>query len=409
MLEKIFQSKRHKASGYRSRLLAAFAATFGLTACSESNFQGGATKVQETIDEITIPGTETKTLGEPVPVKNGLVNLKFSPAGDGQVDGNKVRRPLIVYFALDITQSMGPNIQAIKDNIARFVTELQGKGFEPRIGMVTFRDAVTETFSLSSDVDAFKNFVSSLKATGGQYANEASLLALEEVLKRMASEDSSSDALRTVLLVTDNPGHRGTDTHSGISSSECELASTVSAFNALSKADQERTRVYHSVSPFVARVVSPCSGFNDAKAQMSRFLSDIFPSVSKEDRGSELQWPFTGDTLVNEFVGKLEKTLPPVEAVCLATSAELLLDGQRKAKWQPVNKADVLEAHLKKQSLEIPRAISKGDLPAFEAGSPQLKVTRCCVVSSKVESKDLDTCDLEREQIVDFKLEVKED
>jgi hypothetical protein len=182
----------------------------------------------------------------------------------------------------------------------------------------------------------------------------------------------------------------------------------VKAFNDLPKSDQERTRLYHSVSPFLTRVVSPCTGFNDAKAQMGRFLADVFPSVPQADRGGELRWPFTGDTLVTEFIGKLEKTLPPIEALCLATSAELLLDGSVKTEWSPKSKADVLAAHKNSESLEIPRAISKADLKSFESGSPQLKVKRCCIVSSKIKSNELDTCDLEREQVVDFKIEIVE-
>src|SRR5438552_11772757 len=55
-------------------------------------------------------------------------------------------RPVDIVFVLDITESMQPYIDAVKQNIITFAQDLQSNNRDYRLGLVTFEDYVVSKF-----------------------------------------------------------------------------------------------------------------------------------------------------------------------------------------------------------------------------------------------------------------------
>jgi len=77
---------------------------------------------------------------------------------------------------LDVTESMQPYIDAVKQNVIQFAQDLSANNRDYRLGLVTFEDYVVSKFpdcncayrnSFTSDVHQFTDWVSSLHAGGG--------------------------------------------------------------------------------------------------------------------------------------------------------------------------------------------------------------------------------------------------
>ena len=65
--------------------------------------------------------------------------LDFRGVGQG--------RPVDIVFVLDVTESMQPYIDAVKQNIIKFVNDLASNNRDYRLGLVTFEDYVVSAYA----------------------------------------------------------------------------------------------------------------------------------------------------------------------------------------------------------------------------------------------------------------------
>lgn len=108
-------------------------------------------------------------------------------------------------FALDITGSMQPQIDAVMANLNSFTNNMRTAGIDYRLGLVLFSDNVERVFQPTADPDVFINWINKVKAYGGGDEKENALEALNAVLERITFRE---DANRVVILVTDAPYHQ---------------------------------------------------------------------------------------------------------------------------------------------------------------------------------------------------------
>src|SRR5271156_753356 len=110
--------------------------------------------------------------------------LDFRGAGQG--------RPVDIVFVLDITESMQPYIDAVKQNVISFAQDLAANSRDYRLGLVTFEDYVVSAYpdcncayrnSFTSDVKQFTDWVGTLHAGGGGDIPEDQLDALSYAAK----------------------------------------------------------------------------------------------------------------------------------------------------------------------------------------------------------------------------------
>jgi hypothetical protein len=134
--------------------------------------------------------------------------LDFRGVGQG--------RPVDIVFVLDVTESMQPYIDAVKQNIIQFVQDLAANNRDYRLGLVTFEDYVISKYpdcnceyrnTMTSDVQKFIGWVSTLHAGGGGDIPEDQL----DGLAYAASLPFRPAAQGIVILVTDAPSHKAGD------------------------------------------------------------------------------------------------------------------------------------------------------------------------------------------------------
>jgi hypothetical protein len=237
-------------------------------------------------------------------------------------------------------------------------------------------------FALSEDVDQFKAFLGGLSATGGGDAQEAALLAAEESMRALAMEEKRPDALKVILVITDNPGHHGVAPH------DCTIDTTKTVFNALDAAEQKLVKLFYSTS-----TGSPCGGFATATAQFDALLGGILPGVTDAaQRGRHIAFPFTGDELVTTFAELLTQVTPPIDLVCLDKAATIKLDGSDKFSWSATDLAAVYGLFKAGKPVSIDKVLSEAELAAYKAGKITADAQRCCVSKAAAEAGSFGSC-----------------
>jgi hypothetical protein len=134
--------------------------------------------------------------------------LDFRGVGQG--------RPVDIVFVLDVTESMQPYIDAVKQNIINFANDLASNNRDYRLGLVTFEDYVVSASpdcncdyrnQMTSNVNQFIGWVGSLHAGGGGDIPEDQLDALDYAAKFPFRPQAQG----IVIIVTDAPPHHDGD------------------------------------------------------------------------------------------------------------------------------------------------------------------------------------------------------
>ncbi|MBN1483609.1 MAG: VWA domain-containing protein [Chloroflexia bacterium] len=120
-------------------------------------------------------------------------------------------RPVDIVFVLDTTGSMGNYIEGIKDTAIAFAQTLENRNRDYRLALVTFGDAVRQSYSFTDRVDQFSEWMESQIADGGDDNPENPLAAMQEA----AGFSFRSSAQRVFILITDAPAHQYGDPDDG--------------------------------------------------------------------------------------------------------------------------------------------------------------------------------------------------
>jgi hypothetical protein len=168
-----------------------------------------------------------------VEVDFGLTDQNGAPVGNLRVDNVKVfengepakildfrgqgqGRPVDIIFVLDVTESMQPYIDAVKQNVIAFAQDLARNNRDYRLGLVTFEDYVVSAAAdcncdyrkkMTSSVQEFTNWVGTLHAGGGGDIPEDQL----DALAYASTFPFRPEAQGIVIIVTDAPDHHAGD------------------------------------------------------------------------------------------------------------------------------------------------------------------------------------------------------
>lgn len=179
------------------------------------------------------PGLEHFDSDGGVQLDFGLTDSNGNPVGNLRPDNVKVfedgkqakildfrgvgqGRPVDIVFVMDVTESMQPYIDAVKQNIISFAQDLAANNRDYRLGLVTFEDYVISKYpdcncpyrsAMTSDVHQFIDWVSGLHAGGGGDIPEDQL----DALAYAASFPFRPEAEGIIILVTDAPPHHAGD------------------------------------------------------------------------------------------------------------------------------------------------------------------------------------------------------
>jgi hypothetical protein len=179
------------------------------------------------------PGLEHFDTDGGVQLDFGLTDQNGNPVGSLRPDNVKVfedgkeakiidfrgvgqGRPVDIVFVLDVTESMQPYIDAVKQNVIAFAQDLQANSRDYRLGLVTFEDYVVSAYpdcncayrnSFTSDVKQFTDWVGTLHAGGGGDIPEDQLDALAYAAKFPFRPEAEG----IIIIVTDAPPHHDGD------------------------------------------------------------------------------------------------------------------------------------------------------------------------------------------------------
>jgi len=179
------------------------------------------------------PGLEHFDADGGVQLDFGLTDQNGNPVGNLRPDNVKVfedgkeakiidfrglgqGRPVDIVFVLDVTESMQPYIDAVKQNVIAFAQDLQSNSRDYRLGLVTFEDYVVSAYpdcncayrnSFTSDVKQFTDWVGTLHAGGGGDIPEDQLDALAYAAKFPFRPEAEG----IIIIVTDAPPHHDGD------------------------------------------------------------------------------------------------------------------------------------------------------------------------------------------------------
>ncbi|MGH7905136.1 MAG: FHA domain-containing protein [Candidatus Binataceae bacterium] len=125
-------------------------------------------------------------------------------------------RPVDIVFVMDVTESMQPYIDAVKQNMIAFARDLGANNRDYRLGLVTFEDYVVSKYpdcncayrnTMTSNVNQFISWVGSLHAGGGGDIPEDQLDALAYASKFPFRPEAQA----ILILITDAPPHHKGD------------------------------------------------------------------------------------------------------------------------------------------------------------------------------------------------------
>lgn len=310
-----------------------------------------------------------------------------SPAG-------RVLAPLNQFVALDVTGSMQANIQTLKLNIGAFSVTLKQKGYKLRLGLIPFRDSIEPSLDLTDNLLTFINSVALQNATGGDLEWEASLMAVSHAVDRLKALSGPGDA-NAVLVISDNPSHLGA------SEFECGIDGLVSKLNSLPAEFQKRHRIFGSIGVGTR----PCNQtYTTGIAQWDKILETSLIANDVGKRGARLSYPFTGPVILDEFVKSIEKTVPPIDNICLATKAVLKDASREIGNWPPESTAQVFEKHKKSEKITWKKVASEAAYKDLVGKTLDFNLTRCCVDRAKADMGDFSGC---VEQLYTARIEVK--
>ena len=113
--------------------------------------------------------------------------------------------PWDLIFAIDITGSMQPQIDGVVGNLLTFVTNLEKRGIDYRLGLVLFTDNIEKVYQPTTSPDIFLSWLKTVKAAGGGDEKENALEALIAIPRRITFRP---EANKVAILITDAPYHQ---------------------------------------------------------------------------------------------------------------------------------------------------------------------------------------------------------
>lgn len=119
--------------------------------------------------------------------------------------------PVDFVFVIDITGSMQPYINSVKNYVSTFTTNLVQRGIDYRLSLIMFDDEVAKIHQPTKNVIEFMDWLNAVKARGGGDEKENALEALKAAATKI---DYRFEANKVCVLVTDAPYHqKGEDGH----------------------------------------------------------------------------------------------------------------------------------------------------------------------------------------------------
>jgi hypothetical protein len=193
---------------------------------------------------------------------------------------------------------MSDEINAVKTNINSFADDLKSKGVDYRLALVTFRDAIANTYIFTNDVRTFHNYIDVQYADGGDDYPENSLAALIKA----ADYPFRKDAKRIIIWITDASYHEK-DGFTDLTKADVNNKTLLNGVTVYCIGDpSQQTAFYDPItSPTGGKFYDIYGNFKDILLDIAKLkdlskylLSYSSPAVSADSRQIALQIRYAG-------------------------------------------------------------------------------------------------------------------
>lgn len=123
----------------------------------------------------------------------------------------KERVPVDFMFVIDVTGTMQPYINGVRNNIEAFVQNLSKRGIDYQLGLVLYSDVVESIYEPTDSVGKFLSWMSKVQAFGGFDEKENALQALYDASRARFRPAAN----RVAVLVSDAGFHQVGERGSG--------------------------------------------------------------------------------------------------------------------------------------------------------------------------------------------------
>lgn len=172
-------------------------------------------------------------------------------------------------FVLDVTGTMQPHINGIRNNIQAFVGNLQKRGIDYQIGLVLYSDVVEAVYDPTDSIAKFLGWMSKVSAFGGFDEKENALQALFDASKTRLRPSANHVA----ILITDAGYHQTGERGSG--RTRFSTASIVEYLN------EQSMRVFCIVPPSLKEYPKLAEGTRGVTFDINQPFSKILDQYSE--------------------------------------------------------------------------------------------------------------------------------
>lgn len=249
------------------------------------------------------PDSSTVAPGD-IEIKNGEICYKKTP-------------PVNIGIALDTTGSMQAQIDSIKNNLKSFVGKVKsislpgGRKLESvKVGLVTFKDNVDQTFALTADMDSLANRIGSIVAGGGGDLPEAGYRGVYNSLNMLYSETKglpNKTAVNVVLVISDTFAHDGGPDYTGFGSVTRNFDSP-SLKKVIPSKLFKNILIYSAVPTYGPMAGIPFASPEEQWTAMREYWKTQNPDV-KDAPGGSLGYPFNGAMLLTALPEALRERI----------------------------------------------------------------------------------------------------
>lgn len=303
-------------------------------------------------------------LPSPFLIKDGSLFLSFDLNTVSTLkETNRIRPLLDVTLVLDITSSMGVQLEAARKGFRKFQDSVKAEGFDARYSLLTFEDLASSATSFT-DVNSFQTRLAKVDLGDGDDIAEGSLLALQNALKEGATK--SMEAVPVILLVTDAVGHNGGGTRE---SRDCTLEKTLEAF---ASPYGKAAKFFYAVPDFKAKGSGDCYA-ESTNAQYNKLFAKVSEQTPNVYRGHALAWPFQESTLSTELPKLIVEQVTEKAISCPARKYSMTKAGA------VISSADESHWTLNAQgNPAIGPLVAGAELDALVGKDLKIDITRCC-------------------------------
>lgn len=111
---------------------------------------------------------------------------------------SETKFPVDIVFVVDASGSMSDEIASIKKNIQNFVSQLELRGVDSRLGGILFGNTILRTVELTSDFQSYRTEIDKFNYDNNAYA-ECTSMAIEEAADMRFRENAE----KLIIVVTD--------------------------------------------------------------------------------------------------------------------------------------------------------------------------------------------------------------